>query len=787
MSTEDPSLPERPSDPRLSDEEHLDALISAATAVTAVPRDSARRERLWAALGGTLPARDAGLSRWGPRALVGAAVVFGLIALRAERIPTAYPNDSSVHSLTVAFATRQIAAGHFPLDGWFPFLSLGSPFFLHYQSFSAVLTGLLGNIVTAPQAFSWSGYLLLSFWPVSVYLGARLFDLDRWSAAAAAAAAPVITNGVVGYGFEHEAYIFYGSGLWSQLWGMVTLPIALGLAWRAISRRQNVAYAGVSLGVVIIFHFLTAYLAGLAVVVFVILRPTKIVQRARRAAVVGGIALLTASFVLVPLVSTANWAATNEFEEHTYFDDSYGARQVLSWLFHGQILDAGRFPVVSIFAAIGFVASLFRWRKDERVRALVGVFLLSLVLYFGRTTWGSLVDILPDNSDLLFHRYVMGVQLFGVIFAGIGIATVGRGAISLAQRGSRFAAIDGRSTAMRAVGSVAAIALVIGLLEPGWREVAAYDGYSGISIEAQQIADASQGAAVDALIAKAEALGGGRIFAGLPNSPGDWAFNFRVGSVPVYIYLADRGVDAVGFTLRTSSLTTDPEVYFNESSPAEYELFGIHYLLYPTSRAPSVPATLIESLDGYDLYSLSTVGYIHVVDTSGSIVANSTNLGAAEAFYLTDGLADRGIFDSVAFGGRPAGAPTANINALPTTSPGSVTNEIDNLDQGEASATVDTTRTAVVILSASFDPGWQVTVDGRPATPEMIVPAIVGVTVGPGTHTISFRYQSYRWYPELIAISVITIAAAVIYERRRRRRANATPRDVAPSTAPPLM
>jgi hypothetical protein len=735
--------------------------------VVDVPVPERRARRRHRVGGGLLADRNAGTSPWGPRALVAVAVIWGLVVLRTERLPVASPNDSSVHSLTIAWATHQIAAGHFPLDGWFPYLSLGSPFFLHYQSFSAVVAGLVGNVITAPQAFSWSLYLGLSIWPVSVYLGCRLFDLDRWTAACAAACAPVITNGPVGYGFEHEAYIFYGSGLWSQLWGMLLLPIALGLAWRAISRNERLVAAGVALGGVIILHFLTAYFAGLAVFVFAFLRPTRLVSRVRRLVITGGVALLTACWVLVPLIATAKWAATNEFEEHTYFDDSYGAKQVLSWLFHGQILDSGHFPVISILAAVGFLTCVLRLRRDERARALIAAFVLSLCLYFGRVTWGSLVNILPDSSDLLFHRYVMGVQLFGVVFAGIGASTLMRVVVrilpGLPERLRN--AIPGREFLVAAT----AVVVFVAVLEPAWRAVGAYDAFSAIAIQNQRLADATAGTQVNTLIARAESEGGGRIFAGLPSD--GWAYDFRVGSVPVYIYLADRGVDAVGFTLRTSSLTTDPEAYFDESAEGDYELFGIHYLIYPSYKTPSVPATLLERQGEYELYAIDTFGLVHIVDTSGSIDANGNDLGLATASYLGNDLADRDIYETISYDHIPAAPPTATPSDLPKGSPGTVLSESDNLVEGEVTTTVDMARRAVVILSASFDTGWRVTVDGHPATPEMVVPAIVGVTVGPGVHTIFFRYQSFAWYPELIAVSLLTAGVGLVYERRRRQHA----------------
>jgi len=78
-------------------------------------------------------------------------------------------------------------------------------------------------------------------------------------------------------------------------------------------------------------------------------------------------------------------------------------------------------------------------------------------------------------------------------------------------------------------------------------------------------------------------------------------------------------------------------------------------------------------------------------------------------------------------------------------------------------------RTSVVLLSASFDGGWTVTVDGKPATPEMVAPALVGVTVSPGNHVVSFVYSAYPYYPELIALAIATALGFGFWPRLKRR------------------
>jgi hypothetical protein len=51
------------------------------------------------------------------------------------------------------------------------------------------------------------------------------------------------------------------------------------------------------------------------------------------------------------------------------------------------------------------------WSSDADARALLVALAVCLLLAFGRTTFGSLVDLIPGSADLFFRRFMMGVQL----------------------------------------------------------------------------------------------------------------------------------------------------------------------------------------------------------------------------------------------------------------------------------------------------------------------------------------------------------------------------------------
>jgi uncharacterized membrane protein YfhO len=78
-------------------------------------------------------------------------------------------------------------------------------------------------------------------------------------------------------------------------------------------------------------------------------------------------------------------------------------------------------------------------------------------------------------------------------------------------------------------------------------------------------------------------------------------------------------------------------------------------------------------------------------------------------------------------------------------------------------------QAGVVVLSASFDPGWTATVDERRQRTEMVAPALVATTVPAGTHRIIFRYRGWSDFPLLFAVAAAALIALVYRDIRRGR------------------
>ena len=708
--------------------------------------------------------------RWWPLAMVAATVTWSLLEVRAALLPVAYGNDGAMHEQMVRFAVARMQSGHDPLTSWFPYLGLGSPQFLHYQSAPAILTGLAGLVIGPDTAFRWSLYLLWCLWPVAVYGSARVFGLRPLAAGLAAVIAPLL-HSVPGIGYEQHAYLWAGFGVWTQLWASWTLPFAWALTWRATADKRFIAPAAALVAVTAAFHYETGYLAFGAVVVMPFLVRAGLRARLARAAALLATAAAASAWVIVPLLAYSRWAAINQALAAGPSATGYGARLTMDWLFTGRLLDAGHLPVVSLLAAAGLVTALASWRRAGPERALVAMLCACLLLSFGRTTFGELISIVPGHADVFFRRFLMGFQLAAIYLAGLG------GAEAVA-RGQRLAATFAtylsarRLSPLSGMPATVLLAVAVVYLFPAWRYLDSYDAGNAAYITAQRSAqrqDTRQLAALAAVIAR---HGGGRAYAG---SPMNWGQRFTIGNVPMYQYLTDLDINEVGYSLRTASLMSQPEYYFDPDKADEYPIFGIRYLILPTSR-PAPPslleqgAVLILRDDLLKVYELPGVSYFQVADTTGSITANRADIGTQTLPYLRSALPAEHRFLTIAYAGGPASRPTRPSYVPGSQPPGTVLNSHDDLADGMAGATVRLRRPAVVVLSESFDPGWSGTIDGHRAPAELVTPALVAIAVPRGTHHVTFRYMAFDYYPELLVLAVLSLLAAIAAGFRRPRK-----------------
>jgi len=675
-------------------------------------------------------------------AVIGIVIAWNMWQLRATANAVAYLNDSAMHEQMVRFATQALQNFHLPMTQWYPYLNLGSPQFLHYQGLAATLAGGLGLLFSPNGVFRWSLYLLLVLWPIAIYFSAKIMRLSRGARLAATLLSPFLISAPL-VGYEQKAYIWVGFGLWAQLCASWALPFAWAFTWRALDDRRHAFKAVFFIALAAGLHFETGYMAFGALVILPFVIPKQLRTRLKNAVVVFVGAVLCTAWLSVPLLLNRQWAAINTAIAPTGLVRGYGARQDLAWLFTGRLFDAGRLPIITICVALGFLAAIVKWKHDPLGRALVLLFSVFFLISWGPTTWGPLIDIVPGHADIYFRRFEMSVSLSGILLSGYGVAWLGALVRQVLQRDPVESEQRSRGV-VRVLLSQSALALsilAVALVIPSLHTI---DAFNSSDIGTQRHYQAVLDPAIQPLIKYVKEANNGRVYAGMP---GNWGASFTVGYVPVFEYLANQDVDEVGFTLRTASLMEQAEPFFDQSNPADYPLFGVRYLLLPPKMAPPVPARFLMGSAAYRLYEVANSGYFSVITVTGSLDENKGTVAAQSPLVLSTDLfathRDYAVHWNKADRDVSAPQPTTS------TAPGVVVSSHASLVQGTATVTVAMARPGSLMLSASYDPGWQVTVDGKPVATQMVAPALVAAAVPAGVHTVTFTYQGFQWYLEL--------------------------------------
>ena len=733
-----------------------------------------------------------------PLALVAIAVLVSLWVLRSERLVVTAVNDQSVHRLLIEWARANWANGHVPFDGWFPRLSAGLPEFHHYQVLPHIITGLVATAVGTDHAIAWTNYLGMALWPICIYLTVRLFGFSRITGGLTAVMAPLISS-VTLYGFEYGSYAWRGNGMWSQLWGMWLLPLTLALTYRSITRGNRYALAALFLALTLSCHFLTGIMAVLGMGIWVLLVPKEIPRRIGRAALVGIGGLAGAAWLLVPVTTDGAYGLSSQYNGGTYFFNSHGRGQVFAWLWRGDLLDYAqdgrtRWPLITVLLGVGIVLAVVRFTKDERLRGLLLYFALGFAFFAGKDTVGWLTSRLPGSDQLLLHRFHNMLQISGLLLAGVGASFLAQGlwrwvTRSVSSRGdapiadesedapapragARIVEHLGRNAFVAGLVAVLVVAFVAISYGQAWNERNTYMKLNGTWVDAQRIADAGPGADFASLAADAASYSG-RVYAGSAsaNSP------YKILYAPTYMSLAHVDADAIGFTLRTLSLTGDAEVKFNDQNPQHVDLFNVRTMILPigVEPAPALEASLVRKQGAWGLWSIPTKGYLEVVDTGPAIVATNKDLGVKTTEFMTTGAGADGVYPLIAFAGKPSGAPTRFDGTALSTPPGEMTVQYDRPADGAFGGQVEMRRPGVVMLKATYDPRWVATVDGQRVPTQMLAPSFVGVPVPAGKHTVQFTYEAYPYsWPLLILGAIVLIALAVIPRLLAKRRARTT-------------
>jgi hypothetical protein len=698
-------------------------------------------------------------------------VAFNLVRLYPEvAIQAPLLNDGVLHRLAFERAVSALAAGQDPTDPWLAPVVMGYPLFHHYQHLPHVLLALLSfplhGLLDLPDLFDWTRYLLLCLFPLSIYGSMRRFGLGRLPAALAGLVAPLLaTDGL--YGFDLTSYVWRGHGLYTQLWGMVLLPPALAQGYTALRTGRGTFWAVLLLAATLLSHLVYGYIATLSLGLLALLpllgpqagesRRRQVWPRVKRLALLLVLVALVTAYFTVPYLLDRAYMNRSVWEDQGKYD-AYGWQWTLGALVRGELFDFGRFPSLTLVAGLGLIVCLWRWR-EERYRIPVVLALAWLLLYFGRPTWGVLLDLLPLSGDLHLHRLIAGLHLGGILLMGLGLALPWQWALS-------------RENTWRLL---ATAALTLALLYPVYRERGAFLDENTRWMAGSREALAAEEADINALIDTLRRAPQGRVYAGLG---GNWGQDYKVGDVPVYALLQSAGLDMLGYLYHALSLNADVQVLFDEGRPKHYDLFHVRYVVAPAGQVFPEFVQPLASFGRHRLYQVATTGYVKLVGSDTAFFGDRDEFFPAASHWLASDLPRVGQHPALFLQGT-AGSyddiyPLSQASEIIPLAPfslepsrGRVASQ--RIESNAYAVQVEVERESFLMVKATYHPNWRATVDGEPAGTVMLMPSYVGVKVAPGTHDVRLEYRSRTWRPILGLAGLLVLALIALVEWRRER------------------
>jgi hypothetical protein len=696
------------------------------------------------------PETPVGRSRLLILALVGLPVLINAVMLLPE-LTSGAPNlnDDAFHYLFVQRAADAIANGSNLLDFWIPQQGLGFPQFLYYQNLPHLavvgLHAILAGQVDLFTSFNLVRYLLLVGFPLTVYWSMRRMGFSMVAAAVGAAASSLLSANFR-YGFEYDSYIWSGFGTYTQLWAMHLSFISLACVWRVLKRGTGYLPAILALTALGLSHLIYAYMMviTLGLIFLVFLRRGTIRATLTRLVILGGVVAVVTADMWLPFLTGYQYLASSPYLP-AYKYDSFGAPAILGWLFTGDLLDHGRFPVLTILLGLGIVAAIVR-RTRLGIAAVAG-FLLWLIIYFGRPTLGPIADLFPLHDGLLFHRFVGEMDLFAIILMGIGGAWLWRVVARL-----RIARL---SPELR---PALALAVVLLVLVPAVTERIGF--YAQNTIWMDQTADAFHSDAdLQAILSTLAALPpGGRTYAGLRTN---WGAQMTVGQAKVTDALTFAAIPAVSPPYAGPSLNSDLIWDFRDDDPGQFDLLDVRYVIAPAGLAVPSFYTPMQQTTKYTLYRVQTSGAAeYVAITARRQAPTQSALFDANLAWFKGPDPDARRFIRWDYG-TPAGPPTTSAGC-----PGGGKTDFEYDASDAVHVVVECPAAATLAIKVTYHPNWHVSVDGQPVETFMVSPSFVGISLPAGKHTVDAVYEATPAKTPLFLLGLAVVGLAALFRRR---------------------
>ena len=668
--------------------------------------------------------------------VVAVPTLFTAIGLLSElTIPVPSLNDDALHYLFIQNASNAVANGQFPFDHWLPQIETGFPVFYYYQhlpELAVVIAQRLSfgalNLFTA---FNVVRYVLLVGFPLTVFVSMRMMRFSI-AACAIAAAASTLLAGNFRTGLEYDSYIWRGWGVYTQLWAMHLSFLTIAATYRAIQDGKRLWLAALLFGLLVPTHLVLAYMTAMGVVVIALwgINRGNFAARVVRVAIIGAFAAAISEYMWLPFLTSSAFLDKSPYLNPQLYN-SYGAGPILSGLVSGDMLDHGRLPVLTVLLGAGALAAVVSRSRVALVS--LGLFVVWLVLYFGRPTLGVLTDLIPLHDSLVFYRFIDLVDLAAILLIGVGGAVL-------------WNSLRPHASTLR-LG--AAVVVLLAVLAPAIAERTVF--YADNTRFQQRSMDALKADPdVDSIISTLETLPPGRVYAGLPS---DFGNLMSFGDLHFYNLLTYYGIDALTPPSESMSLNADYIWDFDYHNQGDFDLYNVRYMVAPTGMAVPNFLVPIQHKGRYLIYRAPTTGYAEYVQiTTRLAIPNQAALFKVNlAWERTHALPGERLFTRYDYPSTTVGFDLASTEACP----GGGKTESEKFESDSISLVVECSADSTLAIKTTYHPDWNVYVDGVLVKDFMVSPSYIGISLPAGKHTVEAIYRADPIKAPLVFVGMI--------------------------------
>lgn len=696
------------------------------------------------------------------------AIGFNLWLYRAEPTAKIDPNDNTFQFALVYrtnqmwdfVSQRPISRWLTLFDHWVPNWNEGYNLPFYYSHIPQILIVasyrlLAHSFISLFAYYHLIIYLFLSFFPLSIFLALLVTGRSPLTAGfGALLASHLSTDGL--YGLDPSSFLWRGYGLSSQLFAMVFLPLAIAFAYR-----KKIVPA------VVFLVFTTAGHLGIGIMAFLSLVPL-LWRSPKKIIYIALPAILLLSYWIVPAL------LADKFHNFSFWDpvwkfNSYGARETITRLFNGDLFDFGRLPIFTILVFIG----LFTMNHEP----FTLLFVFWLFLYFGRTTWGSLINLIPAMAEFHLSRFIVGVHIAGLFLAPIGLGWI-------TEKFKKFPFFP-------LIFLISLISLI-----PIYQQTIRYNTLNDTLIARANANYAKQSPDINLLVSTIQNLQSsapGRVFAG---RGGTWGKDFKIAETTITIYLGNFAFPTVLWLPETWSPNGDTEQYFREDKQQDYDLYNIRYVATPINLAKENIQPfwkLLKENPSWKLYEVPTSGYFTSGVRPAIVSADKYSRANVVRLWIQSDDPKNGLYPQLTFDTKnyPVNVGLPNFKMLDEVTfqvpDGSTHNlffeppkymapitpipPITLTDQHVDSDMVFTAKAQVpagctecmVILKQTYHPSWRVTVDGKRIDPIITFPFYIGIPVWAGNHEIVASYEPSGLKIILLGLSLIFLIPLIFF------------------------